>query len=402
MHLPLYKEALEQALSIVPKIVEQETVPLAIATQRVLACDMVADRDLPPYDRSQMDGYCVVAGDIHRGSSLEVVDSIAAGGSSQIKTKPGSCVAIATGAPVPLQFDAVVQHELTDRGDLEGTHVTFDVEQVAVGSAIHQKGVDAACGDVLVPAGTTITGQHIGIAASVGRSDLPVVREPRVVILTSGDEVVAPDQTPAMHQIRNSNGVMVASLFNSFGCEVISQRHLHDDVEITIREVKESVSMCDLLITVGGISAGDRDYFPEAFEAAGVEFAVRGASIQPGKPVMIGRVNASLVLGLPGNPVSALVCSHLFGLPIVRTMLGARATSSWVNLPLASSVMPNKRRTAFRPCSIVEGKIVIPQWQGSGDLAHTSQTSGLARLPMLDHEIPAGELVPYLGFQSLS
>ena len=402
MHLPSYNDALEVSLSIVPRILDQEPVPLASATQRVLASDIVADRDLPPFDRSQMDGYGVVAGEIHRGISLEVVDAIAAGDIGHRKTKPGTCVAIATGAPVPPQFDAVVQHEKTDRGDLEGTHVTFDVEQVAVGSAIHPKGVDAARGDVLIPAGTLVTGQHIGIAATVGKRDMSVVRKPKVVILTSGDEVVAPDQTPAMHQIRNSNGIMVVSLFHSFGCEVILHRHVKDDAQTTNRVVEETISSCDLLITVGGISAGDRDYFPEAFEAAGVEFAVRGASIQPGKPVMIGKSNASMVLGLPGNPVSALVCSHLFGLPVVRTMLGAREISSWKNVPLASSVMPNKQRTLFRPCSIVEGKIVIPPWQGSGDLAHTSHTSGLARLKRIDRKIPAGEFVPYLEFQPIS
>jgi molybdopterin molybdotransferase len=398
MHLPVYDGALEQALSIVPSIMERETVDLASVTRRVLAHDIVADRDLPPFNRSQMDGYGVVACDIQRGVSLEVVGSIAAGAKGEIETSPGTCVAIATGAPVPPQFDAVVQHEWTDRGDLEGSQVTFNVDEVKVGNAIHSKGADATSGTVLIKAGTTITAQHIGIAATVGTVELEVVREPRIVILTSGDEVVVPDQTPEAHQIRNSNSTMVASIFKSFGCCIISNRHLHDDVETTIKEVEKAVSTCDLLITVGGISVGDRDFFPDAFAAANVEFAVQGASIQPGKPIVVGKSKGTMVLGLPGNPVSALVCSYLFGLPIVRTMLGISEPCSWIHLPLASSVMPNKRRTAFRPCNIVEGNIVIEPWQGSGDLSHTAQTVGLARLPMLDSEIPAGELVPFLRF----
>ena len=398
MPLPTYNESLEEALAIVPAIVDHEVVEIENASERVLAKEIVADRDLPPYNRCQMDGYAVVASEITNGTSMIVMDRVAAGSNAAIEMNPNTCVAIATGAPVPVQFDAVVQHELTDRGDLSGGKVTFHVDEVKVGKAIHPQGADASSGTTLVSKGTVLRAHQLGIAATVGKTEVYVVRKPRVIILTSGDEVVPFHEMPEPHQIRNGNGTMVASLFELFGCEIVAKMHLKDDVKSTNYAVSDALQSCDLLVTVGGISAGDRDFFPKAFETSSVDFAVHGAAIQPGKPVMVGKSDNTMVLGLPGNPVSALVCSHLFGLPITRTMLGMQSLLSWVKLPLAVSVVPNKYRNVFRPCNIVDGKIVIPTWQGSGDLSHTSQAVGLAQLPMNEKEIPAGELVPFFHF----
>jgi len=398
MSLPSYNEALETVLRIVQPIAIRQRVMPEQALGRVLATDIVADRDLPPYNRSQMDGYAVVASEVSRGVAMEVTDRIAAGsdGVTNQKQKPHTCVAIATGAPIPPQYDAVVQHELTDRGDLEGNNVTFHTADVTVGKAIHTQGADATKGTVLIHSGAVIAAQHIGIAATVGVTDFAVVRKPKVAVLTSGDEVISPTQTPEPHQIRNGNGPMITSLFETFGCEVLQQIHVNDDLVETKQAVSKALQICDLLVTVGGISVGEKDFFPQAFESAKVEFAVEGVAMQPGKPVVVGKSDRAVVFGLPGNPVSALACSHLFGVPIVSKLLGTDPTLRWVQLPLATSVVPNKHRTSFRPCNIVDGKINIPSWQGSGDLAHTSRTVGLAQLPMGSAELSAGELVAVL------
>jgi len=398
MELPTYNEALDNALEIVTPIVDCENVEMNDAVDRVLAKPIIADRNLPPYNRSQMDGYAVVASEIRQGVTMEVTSRIAAGSDISVERKQHTCVAIATGASVPSQFDAVVQHELTDRGDLAGGNVTFHVDGIHAGKAIHKCGADAEVGNVVVESGTKLKPQHIGIAATVGEVVLPVVRKPKVIVLTSGDEVVSPTQNPARHQIRNGNGPMITSLFASFGCEILKHQHIKDDAAQTASEVSVALQDCDLLITVGGISAGERDFFPSAFEKSNVSFVVHGASIQPGKPVMVGSQNDTIVLGLPGNPVSALACAHVFGLPIVSTMLGTDAALQWAELPLSHSVIPNKHRTAFRPCTIVDGKIVIPSWQGSGDLSHTAKTTGLVKLPVVDAEISAGTFVPFLRF----
>lgn len=398
MQLPTYNEALEQALAIVTPITDCESVQLDTAVGRTLAEPIIADRNLPPYNRSQMDGYAVVASEIHHGISMEVTSRVAAGSDVTVDRTPNTCVAIATGAPVPPQFDAVVQHELTDRGDLSGGSVTFHVEEVNVGKAIHPCGADAIVGNVLIDTGTKLAPQHIGIAATVGAVTLTVRRKPKVIVLTSGDEVVLPFVTPQKHQIRNGNGPMITSLFETIGCEVVHHQHVRDEAQATTQAVSDALQKCDVLITIGGVSAGERDFFPQAFVQSNVKFAVKGASIQPGKPVMVGKSTNAIVIGLPGNPVSALACAHLFVLPIVLSLLGSDPTLQWIELPLAQPVVPNKHRTVFRPCNIVDGKIVIPSWQGSGDLSHTANTIGLAQLPIVDAEIPANKNVQFLRF----
>ena len=398
MSLPSYDAALSQALSIVNVINVHETGSLAASVGRVLAKDIISDRNLPPYDRSQMDGYAVVASEVKEGVSMEVTARISAGSNVTVDRTPNTCVAIATGAPVPTQFDAVVQHELTDRGNLLGGKVTFHVDNVKQGKAIHACGADASSGMVVLHAGTQLDSHHIGIAATVGNTTPCLVCKPKVIVVTSGDEVVSPTELPEKHQIRNGNGPMLVSLFESFGCDVLHHQHVIDDASSTTSAVSEALQLCDLLVTVGGISAGERDFFPQAFENAEVEILVNGSAIQPGKPVMVGKKDGKMVLGLPGNPVSALACAHLFGHPIVRAMLGIHEPLLWLEIPLAHAVIPNKHRTVFRPCNIVDGKIEIPTWQGSGDLSHTSQTIGVAQLPMIEDEIPSGTLVLFLRF----
>lgn len=399
MALPSYNDALARALSVVHALEDHEVVELVDSVGRILAQAIVADRHLPPYNRSQMDGYAVVASEITNGVTMEVTARVSAGTNEAVELKPNTCVAIATGAPVPEQFDAVVQHELTDRGDLAGGKVTFIVDEVKIGQAIHRRGSDATQGKELICAGLKLSAQHIGIAATVGEIKVSVIRKPRVIVLTSGDEVVSPNVYPEPHQIRNGNGPMLASLFETFGCEIIHHQHVKDDPESTTQAVNKALQISDLLVTVGGISAGERDFFPEAFGSEDIAFVVQGAAIQPGKPVMVGKKADTMVLGLPGNPVSSLACAYLFGLPIVRALLGVNTQMQWVELPLARSVVPNRNRTGFRPCYLVDGKIEIPSWQGSGDLSHTSQTVGLAQLPMNDDEISAGELVSFLRFE---
>ena len=394
--LPSYEQALDAALSVVTKVSSYEMLPTDSGVGRLLAIDIVADRDLPAYNRSQMDGYAVVAGEVSDGCSMKVVGQIPAGTLFKGERSSNTCVEIATGAPVPDCFDAVVQHELTDNGT---DVVIFHCGDVSTGKSIHPKGVDAKAGDVLVAMHTIIAPQHLGIAASVGVHEIKVVSKPRIVILTSGDEVVGTQQQPLPHQIRNGNSPMIAAAFISMGCDVLESKHIHDDPEVTNKAIEEALNgCCDLVVTVGGISAGKRDFFPTAFGSSGVELAVKGANIQPGKPVIVGNHEHTVVLGLPGNPVSALVCSTVFGWPIVRGLQGISTLLPWQESPLAASVTPNPKRLSFRPCKLVDGRVAVPPWQGSGDLSHTSTTQGLAQLPSSNTEIQAGSQVTCLAW----
>ena len=202
MSLPSYNQALDSALSIAQKISEVEKVLLELSFGRFLAKDIVADRDLPPYNRSQMDGYAVVASEVKKGGTMKVSGNVPAGTNFDSTVESNTCITIATGAPVPDCFDTVVQHELTDNGSLQ---VTFHCSDIKKGKSIHPRGSDAKVGDVLIAKHTTLAPQHIGIAASVGVHEVEVLSKPRVVVISSGDEVVPIDTQPLPYQIRNGN-----------------------------------------------------------------------------------------------------------------------------------------------------------------------------------------------------
>jgi len=395
--LPTYEEALARVLALIDGPLETERVSLQDASGRVLAEDVCADRDLPPFNRAMMDGYALRAADFAAGKPFPIAADIAAGASPEVQVPIGACVKVATGAAVPAGLDTVIQHERSDRGN----PVRFTVESIEAGHAIHPRGADAKAGDVVVHRGTRLFAHHLGIAASVGRAMLSTCRLPRVAILTSGDEVRPPGETSIeAHHIRNSNGPMLAEAVARFGGDSqTSWTHVADDRNATIEAARNALG-CDLVITVGGVSAGERDHFPAAYEALGFDMVLTGARIQPGKPVQAGRQRGSraTVIGLPGNPVSALVCAHLFVWPVLRRMTGDNAPLPWRSVTLREPVRPNPHRQAFRPACLHEDgdSVIVPKWAGSGDLAHTSQTHGIIALPMTEVEVAAGATVRFL------
>ncbi len=396
--LPTYPEALSAALSLVESSLGVETVPLNQAADRVLAEPILADRDTPPFDRAMMDGYALRAAELKPGVPMPVAGAIAAGTAADASIPPGACVKIATGAPVPPGLDAVIRHEWSDRAD----PVRFTVGSINKGHAIHPRGADARRGDVVVPGSTVLRPEHLGIAAAMGATLLSVRRRPRVAILTSGDEVRPADATVLDHQIRNSNAPMLADAARRFGAMVTHVEHVPDDDALTAAAFEHALARCDLLLSVGGVSAGERDHFPSAYRRAGVTMAVSGAAIQPGRPITVGRApNGVIVAGLPGNPVSALACAHLFVWPIVRSMLGLDPWLRWEARTLAQPVTPNAQRQAFRPARLNrDGTIAVPRWAGSGDLVHTGQTDGLAELPVQVDDVPTGAAVRFVAWAS--
>lgn len=394
--LPDYPEALRHALTGIEPFHEVQSVVLKLAAGRVLRESIAADRDLPPFDRAQMDGYALRASEVGRIEAWPVVHTISAGMSAQLDVPTGACVAIATGAPLPEDLDTVIQHELSDRGD----PVRFTISSIEPGHAVHPRGADARRGDLLIETGTPLGPQHIGIAAAVGKTQLAVARRPRAIVLTSGDEVLPIDQPLRDYQIRNSNGPMVRELLRRIGAEPIEHAHVADDREATIEAVGAALARCELVITVGGISAGDRDYFPASFQVHGVESTLHGAAIQPGRPIFVGKApNGAIIIGLPGNPVSVLACTCLFIWPIVRTLLGLEALLPWRTVELAEVVTPNPKRRAYRPAALLDdGRARVPPWAGSGDLVHTAATDGLIELPVQGEPVPPGARVRFLPY----
>jgi molybdopterin molybdotransferase len=394
--LPDYAEALAAVLETI-KPLAAERVALDSALGLTLTSDIVADRDYPPFNRAQMDGYALRAADCAKGRRFPVIAEVAAGTICPVSIPPGACVKIATGAPVPSELDAVIEHERSDRAD----PVSFTLDSVDPWRSVHRCGSDARAGAVVLRAGTTLGPAHLGIAAMVGATTLSVHRRTRVAILTSGDEVVPPDGSPQSHQIRNSNAVMLAAAFGRFGGQVASNTHLPDEPAATYEAVEQalaSASSINLLVTVGGVSAGERDFFPAALEKAGARFTLRGASLQPGRPITIGSSpHGQVIVCLPGNPVSSLVCAHLFGWPIVRRLAGSADGLPWRTAELAQPVKPNAQRRAFRPAQLdPDGRVSVPSWAGSGDLIHTGSTHGLLELPVQPELVAPGVRLRFL------
>ena len=394
--LPDYADALAHALRGVERLGEHEKVDLADAAGRVLAEPVEAERDLPPFDRAERDGYALRAAELGTVGAWPVVATIHAGEPADVDVPPRTCAAVATGAPLPRGVDAVIQHELSDRGN----PVRFTIDAIEPGCAIHRRGADATAGQTVVPAGTRLGPHHLGIAAAVGQGRLPVARRPLATVLSSGDELVGIGEPIAPHQIRNSNAPMAVELLQRFGALPILGARLPDDRDATLGAVGRALEGSDLVVTTGGISAGDRDHFADAFERLEVTTSLHGASIQPGRPIFVGRhPRGTVVLGLPGNPVSVLVCACLFGWPIIRVMLGVEAALPWWEVTLAEPVKPNPRRRAFRPAMLrTDGRAVVPRWSGSGDLAHTALTAGLVDLPVQEREVAAGTHVRFLAW----
>ena len=313
-------EALSRILASVARPVEAESVPLARAAGRVLAAPVASTRTQPPFPASAMDGYAVRAADAGAvGARLTLAGTSAAGHGFSGTLQPGEAVRIFTGAPVPEGADAIL---IQEDADAEGDTVHVR-EAVEPGRFIRREGLDFAAGQVLLAEGMTLDARRLALAAAAGHPRLDVRRRPRVAILATGDELVEPGATPAWDQIVASNSLALAALAEEAGAEAIDLGIAADDhaaLEAAFRRAREAKA--DLLITLGGASVGDHDLVQAALAREGLELGFWRVALRPGKPLMHGRLGDMLVIGLPGNPVSSIVCGLLFVVPAIRAMLG--------------------------------------------------------------------------------
>ncbi|AYO85745.1 gephyrin-like molybdotransferase Glp [Methylobacterium brachiatum] len=313
-------EALARVLASVSDPVEAETVPLAQAAGRTLAADVAAARTQPPFPASAMDGYAVRFADASAvGASLKLIGTSAAGHGFSGRIGPGDAVRIFTGAPVPEGADAIL---IQEDAQAEGETVRV-VEPVEQNRFIRRAGLDFTAGETLLVAGMTLDARRLALAAAAGHPRLSVRRRPRVAILATGDELVEPGAEPAWDQIVASNSLALAALASDAGAEIIDLGIAADDhgaLEDAFRRAREA--RADLLITLGGASVGDHDLVQAALAREGLELGFWRVALRPGKPLMHGRLGDMLVIGLPGNPVSSIVCGLLFVVPAIRALQG--------------------------------------------------------------------------------
>lgn len=313
-------EARARVLASVSRPVEAEMVPIHRASGRVLAAPVVSNRTQPPFAASAMDGYAVRAADAGTvGATLRLTGTSAAGHGFTGRVGPGEAVRIFTGAPVPGGADAILIQE-----DAEAEGETIRVrEAVESHRFIRREGLDFAAGQTLLTEGLTLDARRLALAAAAGHPTLTIRRRPKVAILATGDELVEPGATPAWDQIVASNSLALAALAEEAGAEAIDLGIAADDhtaLENAFRRAREAAA--DMLITLGGASVGDHDLVQAALTREGLELGFWRVALRPGKPLMHGRLGDMLVIGLPGNPVSSIVCGLLFVVPAIRAMLG--------------------------------------------------------------------------------
>ena len=297
-----------------------ETVRLADAAGRTLDADLAARRDQPPVAVSAMDGWAVRAADVAAApATLRKIGTSAAGHGFPGTLGAGETVRIFTGAPLPAGADAVVMQE---DAEAEGDAVTLRVA-VPAGRHVRRAGIDFRAGDALLRAGDLIDAHRLALIAAMNHASLAVARRPRVAILATGDELVAPGVEPGPDQIVASNHLGVAAGVVAAGGEPIDlgiARDDHRDLAAAIRRAQDEKA--DVLVTLGGASVGDLDLVQEALGRAGMDLGFWRIAMRPGKPLMFGRIGGMIALGLPGNPVSALVCARLFLRPLLRALQG--------------------------------------------------------------------------------
>jgi molybdopterin molybdotransferase len=296
-----------------------ETVPLYAARTRVLASGITALRTQPGFNASAMDGYAVRGQDAQEGAVLELIGESAAGHGYAGRVGENQAVRIFTGAPVPDGADTVVIQEQTRR---EGNQVIVEAT-AKPGQHIRARGLDFAEGKEALTPGTVIGPRDIALAAAMNHPRLPVHRRPKVAILATGDELVLPGQAIGENQIVASNNFAIRALVEAEGGEVLDLGIASDDFPSLEAAIKRArAEKADVLVTIGGASVGDHDLIQTALTREGMRLGFWKIAMRPGKPLLHGRLGAMHILGLPGNPVSSVVCGVLFLVPLLRTLLG--------------------------------------------------------------------------------
>jgi molybdopterin molybdotransferase len=320
MSLISVEDALSRILASVAKPVEVEHVPLTACAGRTLADDIVALRDQPPFPASAMDGYAVRSVDVAQvPSTLQVIGTSAAGSRFPGVVGPLQAVRIFTGAPVPEGADAVVLQEDTEQS---GDQVTVK-EEARSNRHIRTAGLDFHAGDVLLQVGLRLDARHIALAAAMGHGALPVHRKPRVAILATGDELVRAGEPVGPDQITASSLPATLAMVEKAGAEAIDLGIARDSLESLEERIQAAQGAgADILVTLGGASVGEHDLVQKALGRQGMDLGFWRVALRPGKPLMHGRLGSTLLLGLPGNPVSSFVCAILFLIPAIRALLG--------------------------------------------------------------------------------
>lgn len=375
-----------------------ERVPVLHAAGRVLAEPVVAKRPLPEFDYSAMDGYAISSADLAPSGGVLPVRGVSAAGSAPERLEPGTAMRIFTGGPVPQGADAIVLQEDVAS---DGEHARFH-ERPAPGSHIRKRGEDLEAGMEALAAGVRLNPFQLGLAASLDYAELLVTKRPNVALLCTGDELRPPGSSGPPGSIPESNGVALAALVQAAGGSPHLCVRTSDDLEATRRALGNALRLAEVVVTCGGVSVGDRDVVKTSLESLGVTTVFHKVAIKPGKPLYFGKLGQQRILGLPGNPASAQVTFSLFGLPLLRALLGRRdRLPERVRARLTRSVEQKPGRRTF--CrGILEGAQVTPlDNQASGATTAMAWANAVLVIPEHTSFSAAGSEVEVIPFAEL-
>ncbi|WP_342594445.1 gephyrin-like molybdotransferase Glp [Salinicola lusitanus] len=387
------ERALEALLDGVSRL-EGERIACPDADGRVLVDDVRAAIDVPPADNSAMDGFALASAD--SGRQLPISQRIPAGQPAQ-PLAPGTCARIFTGSEIPAGADCVAIQENVERvGD------TAIVPVTQAGQNVRRRGLDVTMGQPLLGAGTRLGAAALGLLAGQGYTTVDVVRRPRVALLLTGDEIVEPGQPLSSGQIYNSNGPMLAALIRRFGGELVSQVRVADDFGTTLARLEEAAAVADVIVTTGGVSVGEEDHVKPALERLGT-LSLWRLAMRPGKPLALGTIGSTRLVGLPGNPVSSYVGAWLYLRPLLGRLQGCADRES---LPVISAEAQFETRTQGRRHYMranleFHGERILatpyPE-QSSAVLTSCAETNAFAVIPA-DSHIRPGDRVDCLWLQ---
>lgn len=394
-------------ISDVVGVLPSDVQPLDGALGLRLAEQVCADRDLPPTNRAAMDGFAVRSADVAGiPAELRLAGEVPAGGEPPATVAPGSCVRILTGAVVPTDTDSVVMQEHTEQ---TGAGVIRILRAVKPGQHIRFRGEEARAGDVLLVPGAHIGPTETAVCSMIGRTSVVATRLPRVAILSTGTELREASQAVQPHQIRDSNGPMLAAMIRTYGFTLSAQRREGDDPRSIAAAIGELLAGADMLLVTGGVSVGKYDFVPAAIRDAGGDIRFHGIKVKPGKPQLFATFpTGKLLFGLPGNPLSVLVGMHELVLPTLRRLAGcpARDCRPLLRLPLAGPVkgLPDRDSHHLARLTTVDGRTNVEPLsnKGSADLIAGSGADGMIILPAASPVVQAGEIVAFRPWRKTS
>ncbi|GAA6192635.1 gephyrin-like molybdotransferase Glp [Phaeobacter sp. NW0010-22] len=384
-------EAAQDLLFGLVSPLEVEFVPLANAAGRVLAQDVVATRNQPPFSASSMDGYAMKSDEVELHAMFKVVGEAAAGHAFPEIVGAGQAVRIFTGAPVPEGTDfVVIQENITRRGDL----ITI-TDDPGTKSNIRAAGVDFKVGTTL-ESPRQLAPQDIALMASMNIHQIPVTRKPVVALISTGDELVMPGETPGPDQIIASNTFGLKAMLEGLGAEV-RVLPIARDTEQSLITAFGLAKGADLIVTIGGASVGDHDLVGPVAKDLGMEQSFYKIKMRPGKPLMAGGLGDSVLIGLPGNPVSAIVCGHVFLAPVIRLMLGLKdIVPTLQTATLTHALEANGPRQHYMRARVDNGQMTVFENQDSSLLTVLADANALAIRPASDPACEDGQRIHYL------